>query len=485
MSIADIARTKKRSKKGGGTAVAAGTRKHRLHVPPAAGTTSSEVTISSMSPAMVERLFWRAGFGPTAEDRATWAGKPVSDAVNALLMAPADLVGPGPTRDGKALDPTGDDTDLVLAWIDRMVRSRNAFTERMTFFWHRHFANSRDSVSPPQLLLGQNDLFRRYANFASTPTASFKDLAYEVTEDPSMLRYLTGELNVRGAPNENYARELMELFGLGVKNAAGAANYSEDDVKQLAKAFSGWQINDANPDAAKSYFTPSRWYNGPKIVFGKFGNYKDRDAVDLVLAHPSHATYLVNKIWSEFIVSPPDPATLSKLTSSYVSSGYQLKPLLEQILSHPLLFESLAEPNMLKPPVVYVVGAMRALGAGVTDSSPSDNLDQMGQVPYFPPTVAGWEGGLSWLNTNTALARFGFVGQLLNLSTIADVLGETPAAAYDRAYAAVGSPWLAPGTQSAIHDYATRAGSTNPKLRKERQLLLRALMLAGPDAQVM
>jgi uncharacterized protein (DUF1800 family) len=193
----------------------------------------------------------------------------------------------------------------------------------------------------------------------------------------------------------------------------------------------------------------------------------------------------VLKIWGEFIVTPPDATTLGKLTSSYVSSGYQLKPLLEQILSHPLLFESLAEPNMLKPPIVYVVGSMRAVGAGVTDASPSQNLDAMGQVPYFPPTVAGWEGGLSWLNTNTALARFGFVGELLNKSTIADVIGETPAAAYDRAYAAVGSPWLAPGTQSAVRDYATRAGSNSPKLRKERQLMLRALMLAGPDAQVM
>jgi len=478
--IAKNRRPKKRR-----SAVAAGTRKHRLHVPPAAGTTSPEVTISSMSPAMVDRLFWRAGFGPTPEDRAIWSGKPVSDAVNSLLTAPADLVGPAPARDGKALDPTGDDTDLVLSWIDRMVRTRNPLTERLTLLWHGHWANSRDEVSPPQLLLTQNDLFRRYANFGATPTASFKDLAYEVTEDPSMLRYLTGESNVRGAPNENYARELMELFGLGVFNPAGAANYTEEDVKQLAKAFSGWQINDTNPDAATSYFTPSRWYNGPKIVFGKFGNYKARDAVDLVLAHPSHPRFLVLKLWGEFIVSPPDAATLSKLTSSYVSSGYQLKPLLEQILSHPLLFESLSEPNMLKPPVVYVVGAMRALGAAIEDATPADNLDAMGQVPYFPPTVAGWEGGLSWLNTNTALARFGFVGQLLNTTTIADVLGETATAAYDRAYAAVGSPWLAPGTQTAIRDYASRAGSSSPKLRKERQLLLRALMLAGPDAQVM
>ena len=460
-------------------------RRHRLILPPGLAAKQQTADVSSMSPAMVDRLFWRAGFGPTAADRAAWAGKPVTDAVAALLTTPGGVSGTPGMRDGKALDPTGDDTDLVLAWVDHMVRSTNPFVERLTFFFHRHFANSRDSVSPPQLLLKQNDLFRKYADLATTPTASFRDLAYDVTIDPSMLRFLTGEYNVKGAPNENYARELMELFGLGVADAAGKANYTEEDVKQLAKALSGWQIDDKNPDAAASYFTPDRWYNGPKIVFGKFGNYKQNDAVDLVLAHPSHAPYLLTKLWSEFITAPPDAATLQKLVTTYNSGGMKLKPVLELILAHPALYASLDEPDMIKPPIIFVAGAMRALGAAVKDSTASDHLDAMGQVPYFPPTVAGWEGGLSWLNTNTALARFSFVATLVSQATITDVVGESPAAAYDRAYAAVGQPWLAPATQTALHDYATRAGSSNLKLRRERQLMLRALMLAGPDAQVM
>ena len=464
---------------------AATPRRHRLQLPPAIGGAQQTVDIASMSPAMVDRLFWRAGFGPTAADRAAWTGKPVIEAVAWLLSTPAGISGSPGTKDGKALDPTADDTDLVLGWVDRMVRSTNPFVERMGFFWHRHFANSRESVSPPQLLVKQNALFRKYSDLAATPTASFKDLAYEVTVDPSMLRFLTGEYNVKGAPNENYARELMELFGLGVTDAAGARNYSEEDVKQLAKSLSGWQIDDKNPDAVTSYFTPDRWYSGPKIVFGKFGNYKQNEAVDLVLAHPNHAPYFVSKLWSEFIATPPDAATLTKLTGVYTSQGYKLKPLLEQILAHPALYASIDEPNLIKPPIVYVVGAMRTLAAQVTDATATDHLDAMGQLPYFPPTVAGWEGGLSWLNTNTALARFSFVATLVSRMTLDDVIGETPAAAYDRAYAAVGQPWLAPATQTAIRDYAGRAGSSNSKLRKERQLMLRALMLAGPDGQVM
>ena len=213
---------------------------------------------------MVDRLFWRAGFGPTAQDRATWTGKPLSAAVNWLLSTPAGLSGAPATNGGNPLDPTGDDTDLVLSWIDRMIRSTNPFVERLTFFWHRHWANSRDQVSPPQLLITQNNLFRRYADFSANPTANFRKMADDVTVDPSMLRYLTGESNVKGAPNENYARELMELFTLGVHDAGGHANYSQSDVEQLAKALSGWQINDDNPDAVTSYFSAVALVQRPK-----------------------------------------------------------------------------------------------------------------------------------------------------------------------------------------------------------------------------
>ncbi|HEX6945602.1 MAG TPA: DUF1800 domain-containing protein [Casimicrobiaceae bacterium] len=479
MSLPSARRKRQRAK-----AAAGKPRKHRLSLP-GAPSADDGIDLQSMSPAMVDRLFWRAGFGPSDQDRATWTGRPVAEAVAWMLSTPAGVTGSPGTREGKPLDPTADDTDLVLAWVDRMVRSTNPFVERLTFFWHRHWANSREQVSPPQLMLQQNDLFRRYSDFGPNAGATFRDLAREVTVNPSMLRYLTGEYNVRGAPNENYARELMELFGLGVTDASGKPNYSENDVQQLAKAFSGWQIDDKNPDDAKSYFTPDRWYNGPKIVFGKFGNYHADEAVDLVLGQPNHAAFIVSKLWTEFIAAPPDAATLQKLVATYTGGGMKLKPLLEQILTSRALFTSIAEPNLVKPPVVFAVGAMRALGAQVTDTTVSDHLDQMGQVPYFPPTVAGWEGGLSWLNTNTALARFGFVAQLVSTQKIDDVLGETAGAAYDRAYAAVGRPWVAAGTEKAIRDYAGRAQSSSSKLRRERQLMLRSLILAGPDGQVM
>ncbi|HEY2161228.1 MAG TPA: DUF1800 family protein, partial [Solirubrobacteraceae bacterium] len=182
---------------------------------------------------------------------------------------------------------------------------------------------------------------------------------------------------------------------------------------------------------------------------------------------------------------PPDASTLQKLTATYTGGGLQLKPVLKEILTHPALFDSIDEPNMIKPPVVYVVGAMRALGVGVTDSTANDYLDAMGELPYFPPNVAGWEGGLSWLNTDTALARFALISALLSNANIGDVPGETPAAAYARAYAPTGAPWLAPGTESAIRSFANSAPSSSASKRVQRQIALRALILAGPDAQVM
>jgi uncharacterized protein (DUF1800 family) len=331
----------------------------------------------------------------------------------------------------------------------------------------------------------QTELFRKYADFANHPKANFHDMAYAVTIDPSMLRYLTGELNIKGAPNENYAREFMELFTLGVTNAAGKPNYSQTDVEQLAKAFSGWQINDNNPNNVYSYFTQSRWYDGPKLVFGQFSNLTAADAVKLVLSRRVHAPFIINALWSEFIVSPPDAATLKSLTHLYTSSGMKLRPLMEAILLQPQLFESLDEPNMVKPPIVYVVGAMRAMGLPITDTTASDYLDAMGELPYFPPTVAGWQGGLSWLNTDTALARFDFISTLLQKVKIKDVHGESAAQAYVRAYAAVGSPWLAAKTEAAIKRFAVTAQSSTPETRIARQLALRTLILAGPDAQVM
>jgi uncharacterized protein (DUF1800 family) len=488
-------------------------RRRRLHRPANVGITSKILTDQ-----MVERLFWRAGFGPTTADRQRWKGKKVDALAEWFLSTSPTMAGPPPSRDGKPLDPTTEDVDLVLEWVDRMVRTTNPFVERLTFFFHRHFANGRDGGPSAQMLMRQMALFRSYADFAKRPAASFRDLVREVTVDPSMLRYLTGEDNVAGHSNENYAREVMELFCLGVVDERGRKTYDENDVKHLARAFTGWQIDESDPDRPVSRFSRSRWSNGLKQPFGLSNNYQayavgdpqyqpERDAVEIVLARPprrgdradvgrkpyeTHARFFLRKLWHEFIVSEPDEPTLRKLVAAYLTPaggrpGLRLKPVLKLILTHPLIFESIDEPNMVKPPVVYVVGLMRAFGARVRDDLAHNALNEMGQLPYNPPNVSGWEGGSSWLNTNTVISRFAFAGQLMADPAVAprDRSGETAPAAVARALAEIGRPWIAKGTRAVIDDYASRAPSGLPNHRVQRQKMIRALAAAGPDHQVM
>ena len=467
-------------------------RKHRLHVPPG-GAAGPGAGVTSMSAAMVTRLFWRAGFGPTAADITAWTGKSLDDAAEAILSKPTGaLTGPEPLNaDGKPLDPKNDNNDLVLQWLDRMVRTDNPTVERLAFFWHRHFGNSADVVNPPQLLIKHIDLLRKYSDFATNPDATFPKFAYDVSTDPSMLRFLDGEQNRKGGPNENYAREVMELFAIGVFDDAGKSNYSENDVKSLAKAFTGWTINEVDPDNATAVFTESQRFVGPKSIFGKLADYKMDTGVQLVVDHPNHATFLARKIWGEFMPKDPTPQQVADLAKVYATGGRKLKPLLKAVLTNPAIFESIDEPNMLKPPVVYAVGVMRSLGLGINGTAILGYLGGMGQIPYYPPSVAGWEGGLAWMNTNTALERFGLVSSLIGSAPadspakIKDVPGETAQAAFDRAYAAVGSPWLAAGTRASLLDYANRTPAKKAGDGINRQLMLRSLILAGPDAQVM
>jgi uncharacterized protein (DUF1800 family) len=435
---------------------------------------------------MVDRLFWRAGFGPSAADRSTWTGKPVAEAVDWLLDTPGGSSGPQATLSGAAIDRLAGTSQLVLEWVGRMVSATNPLVERLTFFWHRHWACSLDSVDL-LFMAQQNDLFRRYADLGSNPNADFRSLAYEVGEGPAMLRYLNGELNRRGRPNENYARELMELFCLGVVDPAGNPNYTETDVRELARALSGWTIDtNTDPNNPRGVFNSSRFDTGTKTFLGRTGNFNARQAVDVVLAHAQHPGFIVRKLWSEFIAGLPDGATLADLTLTYTTNGLRLKPLLRRILNHPQLFDSLGEPTMIKAPIVYVAGGFRQIGLNVVNTGPYNRLNEMGQLPFFPPNVSGWEYGPAFLTTNAVLNRWGFGGDLVGRINPPDRgAGETPQAALDRALATAGQPWLSPATRVAMLDYAMRAPAATAANRQQRQRVLLVMALAGPDTHVM
>ena len=441
----------------------------------------------ALTQAMVDRLYWRAGFGPTAAERAQWTGRPIADLVEFFVSAPNTLartVAP-PTYNGNPIDPLDSDDELQMEWLDVMQRSTNPFVERLTFFWHRHWAVSKDAGIDSPTLLAYRDRLRRSADFSSTPAATFHGLALEMTtQDAAMSLYLTGFLNVKYAPNENYAREFMELFTLGVTDANGNPNYSQTDVHNLARAFTGYQLDQSTSPGVVT-FTPGLFDSGTKTILGRTGAFDAPGAVALVLSQPSHAPFLVRELWNEFIAAPIPPDALASLTSAYLSSGTQLQPLLRGILSHPLIFDSLDEPAMIKSPVVYTVGVLRATGAPL-QAVQTNALADMLQQPYHPPNVAGWPGGLAWMTTGTSVARFSLIPECQGvMAPLTDIPGETADQAYARAYAAVGSPWLSPATQGVLRAVAAGVPAGRASQRLERQYALRSLMLGGPDGQVM
>lgn len=462
------------------------TRLHRRHGPKSRALKVHTPAAGALTQQLVDRLFWRAGFGPSDADRFLWQGQPASSLVNHFLTAPYTLEATAtpPTYQGNPIDPLASDPELQMEWLDRMQRTTNPFVERLNFFWHRHFAVSRDAGIPSAFLLAYRDRLRRYSDFASNPGASFIDLALEMTtQDAAMSMYLTGFLNVKSSPNENYAREFMELFTLGVTNSAGQPNYTQSDVHDLARCFTGYTLDQATGVVT---FNPALHDTGTKTVLGHTGNFDAPTAVGIVLSHPSHAPFIVGELWGEFIASPIPADALSSLTAAYISSGLQLAPVLRGILSHPLIFESLNEPPLTKPPVVYTVGVLRALGVPLRDTWQTTALYNMQQQPYHPPNVAGWEGGLAWMNTSTSAARFDLIMRCQGLvPEVADVPNETPQQAFDRAYQACGSPWIAPATKSQLLAYAGSAPTSTAAKRRERQYALRAFILGGPDGQVM
>jgi uncharacterized protein (DUF1800 family) len=460
----------------------------------------------SMSTAMVDRLLWRAGFGPSAAHRATWTGRKVGDLVDWLLDTPPTLAPtttPPLTSANLPIDPLASDDELITEWLDRMQRADNPLPERLAFFWHRHWAVSRDSGIPPEWLVMYRDRLRSFADLPGNPNLSFRTIALDMTtKDGAMSYFLTSNQNRKGSPNENYAREFMELFCLGTVGSDGSANYTQADVQELARAFTGWLLDQAPTSATygqvsfggASYFDAKN-----KTIFGKTGPFTAAQAVDLVLAHPSHAQFIVRKLWAEFITGPIPQGSLDALVVAYTAGGaLKLRPVLRGILTDPLIFDSLDEPNFIKPPVVYAVGVLRQLGCPMKAYWIPQALSAMQQRPYHPPNVAGWEGGLAWVNSNTVQARFDLLVRAQHLMyrggaatsypggvVPADIPGETAQAAFDRAFASASQPWLSAGAKTSLLAYATGAPVATAAQRRQRFYTLQALMLGGPDGQVM
>ncbi len=481
-------------------------RKHRKHkhhhhgtagvalptapVSPPAPSNAPVPAAAILSQADANRLLWRAGFGPTPGQAAVLAGQPVQQVVYGLTRpsGPAVLTGPAPVDEaGEPLDPVDAWGQDHCWWLDRMVRSDQQLVERMTYIWHDWFANSNEKVDSQQLMLDQNELFREQC------LGNFHDLFGAVTANPAMLVFLDGIYNEAGNSNENYAREMMELFSLGADRGA----YTEQDVREMGRALTGFTVEWSSELGLHDFhFEPARHDETDKTVFGQTGNWNWEDAVRLCVGHPLHASFFVTKLWGYFIPSPPDEATLASLEGLYISSGHAIRPVVEAILQHPDLYEG---PELVTPPVVYNAGLLRAIGRPL-DTTAWTWLDAAaGQQLFYPPNVSGWDFS-RWLDTSTAKARWE-IASYVTAKTYPNPWPadgepeydptEDPATALARALAYWATPPLTAESRECIAAFAescldgqvTAEWEQSP-FRALRQNALRMLIATAPDMQV-
>ncbi|HVE90013.1 MAG TPA: DUF1800 domain-containing protein [Burkholderiaceae bacterium] len=367
-------------------------------------------------------LLTRAGFAPNGAEIAAYSTLSHAAAVDRLLAgvhtaavtaAPAWIderfVAP---RELRAMSDEARRTeiqrqvrmglDLRGWWLREMVATPSPLTERMTLFWHNHFVSAQPKVRYTQLMYRQNVLLRAHA------LGRFDELLHGVAKDPAMLIYLDSATNRRGSPNENFAREVMELFTLG------EGKYSEEDIKQAARAFTGWSID---VESGGFMFRRLLHDDGEKTVFGKSGNFDGDAVLDIILAQPAAAEFIVRKLWREFVSPQPDEVRVKKIAAQFRASGWSIAQPVRALLLQPEVIARDEDNALVKSPADLMVGFVRQSGAQLSQPvAAAVALAGMGQNLFSPPNVRGWPGGDAWINTHTLLARKQFLERALNVS---------------------------------------------------------------------
>jgi uncharacterized protein (DUF1800 family) len=323
-------------------------------------------------------------------------------------------------------------------WFTRMVLTNRQFEEKMTLFWHNHFATALSKV-PEVLMYIQNLTLRKHA------LDRFDTLLLEVSQDPAMMYWLDTVTNVKGKPNENFARELQELFSMGIYDVVtGEPNYTEDDVKQIARTFTGWSYRRPNPNdpfTYQFYVNAALHDNTTKTIYPgtpyeKTGNLDGTDVITIIAARRATPRFLVKKLF-EFFVYPldinnaGDKATIEKFADVYMNQDHSIKELVRAIFTSDEFFSERARFALVKNPVEFIVGAIRMLGAQYNPGTPTGQRDSslytaarlMGLDLFNPPDVAGWDLNLGWINTATMLNRFNWANQFISTRPSANTIG--------------------------------------------------------------
>lgn len=289
--------------------------------------------------------------------------------------------------------------ELRAWWLDQMRYSRHPLQEKLTLFWHGHWASSAEKVRSAYAMWSQNRTLRGYA------AGNFRQMTVALSQDPAMLVYLDNAQSRAAHPNENYARELMELFTLGI------GNYTEDDIKNAARAFTGWTVH---PDRIQFSERLAMHDSGQKTFMGRTGTFTARDIIDIVLEQPAAAPYIARKLWVFFASENPDPKLVEALANVLRENKWELKPMLSKLFTSREFHDAAVIRTQIKSPVQWLIGTTRTLDIPLPDVDVCTGiLHQLGQDLFAPPSVKGWDGGYAWITTNSLFNRYNFAGLLV------------------------------------------------------------------------
>jgi len=286
--------------------------------------------------------------------------------------------------------------DIQRLWWRRILTTQSPLREKMTLFWHDHFATSLQKVRQPALMLRQNELFRQHA------FGSFHQLTRKIVTDPAMMIYLDVQNSRRGRPNENFAREVFELFTLG------EGHYSEEDIRATARAFTGYRL-----DRVTGRVTHSRrqWDDGEKNLFGKSGRFNGTDVIDLVFDLDQPSRFISRKLWEFFACEDPPDSTVDAMAELLRANDHRIGPVLRAMFLSRDFYQPEVIGNQIKSPVQFLAQLLHELEIAEPPRGFLINAQgQLGQALYNPPNVAGWDHGKAWINTNTLLARYNLAG---------------------------------------------------------------------------
>lgn len=276
-------------------------------------------------------------------------------------------------------------------WVKHLVKTRSPFLERMTIFWHNHFPSSIEKTQQCNMLYQQNLLLRKHA------LGNFKQMLHAIAKDPAMLVYLDGYVSTKEEPNENFGRELLELFTIGI------GNYQENDMREAARAFTGWGVDDRS---GRYVFRPKDHDDGVKTFLGHRGNFNGEDIINILLKHPRTAERIAEKMWHEFIsISRPDMRIIKQWAQAFRGSNYDIPTLVKAVLNSPVFWARKNRGALIKSPIELTIGTLRTLPYSSAHTDLAHNLNIMGQGVFAHPSVKGWDGGTSWISTQSLLRR--------------------------------------------------------------------------------